>query len=109
MRKPAKTSSKRRKISKMKKFKTRHEKKQKIGGDMIEIGDDRKKRTTDRNPLTNNGISARKAGPSSSKEGICHQGTIVGKVRRTTLLTWEMLSMQQSKVGFTKKEYFVHI
>jgi hypothetical protein len=40
MRKPAKTSSKRRKNSKMKKFKTRHKKKQKIGEDMIEIGDD---------------------------------------------------------------------
>jgi hypothetical protein len=38
----------------MKKFKTRHKKKQKIGRDMIEIGDDQKKRTTDRNPLTNN-------------------------------------------------------
>ncbi len=38
----------------MKKFKTRHKKKQKIGGDMIEIGDDPKKMTTDRNPLTNN-------------------------------------------------------
>jgi hypothetical protein len=52
--KPAKTSSKRRKNSKMKKFKTRHKKKQKIGGDMIEISNDPKKRTTDRNPLTNN-------------------------------------------------------
>jgi hypothetical protein len=59
MRKPTKTSSKRRKNSKMKKLKTRHKKKQKIGGDMIEIGDDRKKRTTDRNPLTNNIPSAK--------------------------------------------------
>jgi hypothetical protein len=42
MRKPTKTSSKRRKNSKMKKFKTRHKKKQKIGGDMIDIGDDQK-------------------------------------------------------------------
>ncbi len=38
----------------MKNFKTRHKKKQKNGGDMIEIGDDQKKRMTDRNSLKNN-------------------------------------------------------
>jgi hypothetical protein len=43
MQKPTKTSSKRRKNSKMKKLKTRHKKKQKIIRDMIEIGDDQKK------------------------------------------------------------------
>jgi hypothetical protein len=31
-----------------------NEKKEKIGGDEMQIGDDRKNRTTDRNPLANN-------------------------------------------------------
>jgi hypothetical protein len=43
-------------VQKMKKEETQNEeneKKAKIGGDKMQIGDDKKNRTTDRNPLAN--------------------------------------------------------